>query len=332
MDRFSCDLAVDLGSTNTLIFEKGSGIVVNEPSLVAVQRTDRGRERVLAGRDVKELLGRHSGGLTVQKPVRYGAVADFPAARAMLLRYLAPVRPAWFRAPLRVIATVPSTASDRQKAAIRRLIESTGAVQVSLMEEPRALAIGAGLDFTEDTAAMVVDIGGGITEMAVLAEGHVVRAYSLPLGGEHMDQAIARHIRMRYDLRIDEQAAERIKLGIGDVYAPQQRATISVEGFRTADQRPGAAQVPGGEICDVLTRKVRLIIGAIRTFLQSLSPRQYVDVLDRGIALAGGCSLLPNLDRRLENELQFPFRRVSDPLACLALGSGDALRYLDHSG
>ncbi len=328
--KFAYDLAIDLGSTNTVIFRKGSGIVVNEPSVIAVKRTLYGTSHVLTGSAVKKLLLEpYFGQVTLQKPVRHGAIVDFEAAREMLMQYLEPIRP-WFPRSLRVLANVPCTASDQQKATIRKLLESAGAKEVYLMEEPHALAIGAGLDLSDERANMVVDIGGDTTEMAVLAGGKVVRACSLPIGGEHMDRAIAGYLRERYNLNIGDHAAERVKISIGDAYPVKLNKSIRVEGYDIADRTRGSAQVSGEEIREVLSKKIRLIITSIKAFLQALSPRESVDILDSGIALAGGGVLLPNLDLRLEQELMFPFRKVSDPLTCLAAGSGDALDYLNY--
>ena len=328
--RFAYDLAIDLGSTNTVIFRKGSGIVVNEPSVIAFKRTIYGTSHIVTGSDVKRLmLEPRFGQVTLQKPVRHGAVVDFAAAREMLVQYLEPIRP-WFSRSFRVLANVPFMASDRQKQTIRKLIESAGAKEVFLMEEPRSLAIGAGLDLSDERGNMVVDIGGDNTVMAVLAGGKVVRACSLPIGGEHMDRAIAGYVRERYNLHIGEHAAERIKISIGDAYPVKQKTSIRVEGYDIADRTRGVVQVSGEEICEVLSKTVKLIITSIKAFLQSLSPGESVDILDSGIALAGGGVLLPNLDVRLEQELMFPFRKVIEPLTCLASGSGDALDYLNY--
>lgn len=330
-DHCSCDLAIDLGSTNTLIYRKGSGIMVNEPTMIALERGAHGHGSVLgAGTRAKELSARYGGEVVILKPIQYGAVADLPAAREMLIRYLSAARSALFwRAP-RVIANVPARASRLQKDLIRQLILSAGAREVYLIEEPRALALGAGLDLSEERYHMVVDIGGGITEMAVMAGGKVIRAAALRAGGEHMDQAIAEHVKKRHRLRIEAHDAEKIKMRIGDVCSGANEKSLTVTGLPIAADVPGTVRLTGLEIREALTGTLRNIIFAIKNFLQSLSPQQSVDIIDRGIVLAGGSALLGNMDRLLERELLYPFVRVRDPLTYLVRGSGDALHYLEH--
>lgn len=328
--KFAYDLAVDLGTTNTVIFRRGSGIVVNQPSLLGIKETVYGTHCIVCGSDVKNLLFEPQyGRLVVRKPVQCGSIVDFAAAREMLVRYLGSLRPL-FPKPLRVLVTVPFTATESRKRTIRMLFHSAGAREVYLIEEPRALAIGAGLDVADESAKMVVDIGGGVTGMAVLAAGKIVKACSVCAGGEHMDQAIARHVRKTHHLDIGEHAAEQLKIRLGDALKPREDASVLIKGRDRERRRTAAARVSAQEICSALSETVTTIIQAIKEFLKTLSPDQCVDVLDNGIALAGGSALLPNLDVRLERELVFPFRKVNDPLTCLAAGCGDALDYLHY--
>lgn len=328
---FSCDLAIDLGSTNTLIYRKGSGIIVNEPSILAIERRSRDTRRVIgAGAQAREQLSRRPDDVVLVKPVKGGIVSDFPAAREMLVRYLERARSAWFRGPLRVIANAPAEASRKEKAAIRDLILSAGAREVYLMEEPRALALGAGLDFSEETCSMVVDIGGGITEMAAIAEGRVIRTRSIPAGGEQMDRKIAAYVEKQHRLRISLQNAEEIKIRVGDVCPASKDVSVGVTGYHIVAEKTGSVHINAHEVCEALSETVRTIVKAVKEFLRTLSPQQAVDIIDRGIVLAGGGSLLRNMDRLLERELLYPVTKVSDPLTCLVRGSGDALDYLDQ--
>jgi rod shape-determining protein MreB len=330
-DHFSCDLAIDLGSTNTLIYRKGCGIIVNEPTLVAQERASRGQGIMLgAGKRAKELSADRGKDVVILKPVQYGVVADLPAAREMLIRYLAGARSALFWREPRVIVNVPVRASRLERDLFRRLILSAGAREVYLIEEPRAVAIGAGLDLSEERHHMVVDIGGGITEMAVIAEGKIVRAAALRTGGEHMDQAIAEHVERRHSLRIEAHDAEKIKMQIGDACPGASEKSLAVTELNLAAETPRTVRLTPQEIREALAATLKVIISSIKAFLQSLSPQQSVDIIDHCIVLAGGGALLGNMDRLLERELLYPVVRVRDPLTCVVRGSGDALQYLEH--
>jgi rod shape-determining protein MreB len=328
-DRLFLDLAIDLGSTNTLIYRKGSGIVIDEPTVIAFQNTADGQRQIIGvGTRAKELLGRHSDDITVVKPVMHGAVADFTAAREMLSSFIARVKQTWFPPSLRVVANVPAKATDGEKIAVRKLIRSAGAREVYLIEEPRALAIGAGLDISGENGTMVVDVGGGITEMAVLVGGKVAAARSIRIGGEHLDQAIAEYLLSMRNLHIDNSMAEIIKIHIGEAYPGKENKSIKVEGLDIGTERTGLIDVTSHEISRVLSKPLGDIITTIKDFLATLSPQHYVDVLDRGIHLAGGGALLLNLDSLFERELSIPLIKARDPLACVVRGSGDALDYL----
>jgi rod shape-determining protein MreB len=328
-DRFSRDIAVDLGSTNTLIYLKGNGVVVNEPSVIAFQKGTHGQRQVIGvGAGVRKLRGQHSKDITVIKPIKYGVVADFTAAREMLHYYLLQIRRKVLPTSLRVIASVPTRASERDKDTVQAVIRSAGAREVYLIEEPRALALGAGLDIAEEKGRMVIDIGGGITELAVIVNGQVVCSRSTRIGGEDMDRAIAAHILAHHELRVDAHTAEMIKVHIGDVYPGVEKRSIEVKGTHQGSNKPAFIDVNTQEVSDALSQPIKTIITAVKDFLNTLSPELYVNVLDRGILLAGGGAMLRNMDRLLEREVQMPVVTSPDPLSCAVRGSGDVLDYL----
>jgi len=328
-DRFSRDLAVDLGSTNTLIYWKGNGIVVDEPSVIAFQNDNQGQRQVIGvGASVRRLRGRHAEDISVIKPVKYGAIADFTAAHEMLHCFLSRIRRKWLPTSLRVIAHVPAKATDNEKDAVEAVIKSAGVREVYLIEEPRALALGAGLDISEDKGLMVIDIGGGITEMAVIVGGQVVCARSIRVGGEDMDKAIAGHILANHNLQVEDHIAEMIKVHIGEAHPDREKRSIEVKGSHGATGEPACVAVHSHEICDALALPVSTIVTAVKDFLKTLPPELYVDILDRGILLAGGGAMLRNMGQLLEREILMPVIISPDPLACMVRGSGDALEYL----
>lgn len=330
-DHFSYDLAIDLGSTNTLIYAKGSGIVLNEPSLIAFERNPKGREQAIRiGAGARELLGQHGHGVTVVSPVKHGTVADFNAALEMLTGYLKRIKRKWFPARFRVVANVPAAATDKERESFQNLIRLAGAREVYLIEEPRALAIGAGLDISEEKGNMVVDIGGAITEMAVFVGGEVVSTRSVRIGGEQMDRAIADYMQAKHGVGMDIHTAENIKISIGEACLSREEKTIRVKARKAPGSRPRHMKVSSHDVCEALSAPLNALVTSMRDFLQALSPALYVDVLDRGIVLAGGGAMLRGLDRLLEREIAIRFVRARDPLACPVLGCGDALDYLNQ--
>jgi rod shape-determining protein MreB and related proteins len=328
-DRFSRDIAIDLGSTNTLIYLKGNGVVVNEPSVIAFQKDSRGQRQVIGvGAGVRKLHGRHSKDIAVIKPIKYGAIADFTAAREMLRCYLSLIRRKVLPTALRVIAPVPARATEHEKDVVQAVIKSAGAREVYLIEESRALALGAGLDIADEKGLMVIDIGGGITEMAVLVNGRVVCAQSALIGGEDMDKAIAGHLMARHNLRVDDHTAEMIKVHIGKAYPDTDKRSIEVKGMNCSANEPACVEVNSHEVSDALSRPINTVITIVKNFLKTLPPELYVNVLDRGILLAGGGAMLRNMDRLLEREILMPVVMSPDPLSGTVRGSGDALDYL----
>jgi rod shape-determining protein MreB len=328
-DHFSRELAVDLGSTNTLIYLKGNGVVVNEPSVIAFQEDSQGQRQIIGvGAHVRKLQGRHAEDITVIKPVKHGVIADFTAAREMLRCYLSRIKRKWLPTPLRVVAHVPVRATDDEKNAVQAVIKSAGAREVYVIEEPRALALGAGLDIAEEKGLMVIDIGGGITEMAVIVGGQVVSARSVRTGGDDLDKAIADYILTKHNLQVEDHMAEMIKVHIGEAHPDRERRSIEVKGLHCVTGEHVTIEVNSHEICDALSLPIGTIIAAVKGFLEKLPPELYVNILDRGILLAGGGAMLRNLNRLLEREVMMPVIMSPDPLACTVHGSSDALDYL----
>ncbi|HSA78825.1 MAG TPA: rod shape-determining protein [Nitrospirota bacterium] len=332
LNMLSCDLAIDLGSTNTLIYRSRKGIVINEPSMVAFRRRGSDCHDVVGvGNEAKELIGRHFEDVMVVKPVRHGIIADFNAAGAMLRRYLERAARSWHPASLRVIATVPAQITTADRDVVRNLILSAGAKEVYLMEGPQAAALGAGVDISENHGTMVVDIGGGLTEMSVIVEGDVVSARTIRIGGEYVDRVITEHIQAQYNLVIDGDTAERLKIQMGRAHPCMDGECVTVEGINILTAREDSAQVASHEICEVISEPVNIIVKTIKNFVANLTPEIHVDVIDRGITLAGGGALLPCVDQLLVQELCLPVVVARNPLTCVVLGTGDALNYLPLS-
>lgn len=332
LNMLSCDLAIDLGSTNTLIYRSGRGIVIDEPSMVAFRRRGRDCYDVVGvGKEAKELIGRRFEDVMVVKPVQHGVIVDFNAAGAMLRRYLERAARSWHAASLRVIATVPAQATTAERDAVRSLILSVGSKEVHLMERPRAAALGAGVDISENHGTMVVDIGGGLTEMSVIVEGDVVSARTIHIGGEYMDRVITEHIQAQYNLVIDGDTAERLKIQMGRAHSYMNGDCVTVEGINSQTAREDSAKVAVHEICDVISEPVGIIVKTIKNFVTSLTPELHVDIIDRGITLAGGGALLPCVNQLLTQELCMPVVVARNPLTCVVLGTGDALNYLSMS-
>ena len=323
---FSNDLAIDLGTANTLVYMKGHGIVLREPSVVAVRRDSRGVSKVLAvGIEAKRMLGRTPGNIDAVRPMKDGVIADFEITEAMLRHF---IRTAHNRRTLvrpRIIVCVPSGITQVEKRAVRESAESAGAREVFLIEEPMAAAIGAGLPITEPTCNMVVDIGGGTTEVAVISLAGIVYSNSARVGGDKMDEAILQHIKRKYNLLIGITTAEVIKTTIGNAYPSDQIETIEVKGRDLVSGIPKILTIDSEEIRDAISEQVEAIVEAVRVALEQTPPELSADVVDRGIILTGGGSLLKDLDKRLREETKLPITITEDPLSTVVLGSGKAL-------
>jgi rod shape-determining protein MreB len=320
-------MAIDLGTANTLVYVKGRGIVLNEPSVVAMV-SKNGKKQVLAvGNDAKMMLGRTPGGIEAIRPMRDGVIADFEVAEEMIKHFIRKVHNRRSFANPVIIVCVPSGSTAVERRAIQESALSAGARRVFLIEEPMAAAIGAGLPVNEPTGSMVVDIGGGTTEVAVLSLGGIVYSRSVRVGGDKMDEAIIAYIRRHQNLLIGESTAERIKKEIGSAAPPLEGtgASIEIKGRDLLNGVPKEITVTQRQIAEALTEPVSAIIEAVKVALEATPPELAADIVDKGIVLTGGGSLLSNLDQVLRDETGLPVSIADDALSCVALGTGRTL-------
>ncbi|MFL5457909.1 MAG: rod shape-determining protein [Myxococcales bacterium] len=327
---FSRDLAIDLGTANTLIYIRGMGIVSNEPSVVAVQQEHRGGKKVLAvGKEAKEMLGRTPGNIVAIRPMKDGVIADFEITAAML-RYF--IRAAHNRSTLvkpRIIIGIPSGITEVERRAVREAAENAGAREVYLIEQPMAAAIGAGLPVTEPSGNMIVDIGGGTSDVAVISLAGIVFAKSVRIGGDKLDEAIIQYVKRKYNLLIGERTAELIKIGIGTAYPTDEVMTMEIKGRDLVAGVPRTLTITSDEIRDALAEPVNGIVEAVKMTLERTPPELAGDIADRGIVLAGGGALLKNLDTLLREETGLPVFLAEDPLSSVVMGAGKALESLE---
>ncbi|MSQ47098.1 MAG: rod shape-determining protein [Deltaproteobacteria bacterium] len=323
----SNDLAIDLGTANTLIYVKGQGIVCNESSVVAVQKDARGGRKVLAvGLAAKRMLGRTPGNIVAIRPLKDGVIADFEITEAMLKYFIQKVhnhRRCLVRP--RVVIGVPNGITEVEKRAVKESAESAGAREVYLIEEPMAAAIGAGLPITEPVGNMIVDIGGGTTEVAVISLAGVVFSRSIRVGGDKMDEAISQYIKRKHNLLIGERTAELIKITIGSAYPGEEIQTMEIKGRDLVAGIPKIVQLTDEEIRDSLLESINQIVEAVRVALERTPPELASDIVDKGIVLAGGGALLRNLDILLREETGLPVVVANDPLTAVVMGAGRAL-------
>lgn len=323
----SADMAIDLGTANTLVYVKGRGIVLNEPSVVAIADI-KGKKQVLAvGDEAKQMLGRTPGNIQAIRPLRDGVIADFEVAEEMIKHFIRKVHNRRsFASPL-VVICVPSGSTAVERRAIQDSAEAAGARRVFLIEEPMAAAIGAGLPVTEPTGSMVVDIGGGTTEVAVLSLGGIVYARSVRVGGDKMDEAIIAYIRRNHNLLVGEGSAERIKKEIGCACPTEDgvRRTIEIKGRDLMNGVPKELTINEVQIAESLSEPVSAIVEAVKVALEHTAPELAADIVDKGIVLTGGGALLTNLDYVLRAHTGLPVSIADDPLSCVALGTGRAL-------
>ncbi|OQY49456.1 MAG: rod shape-determining protein [Desulfobacteraceae bacterium 4572_87] len=323
---FSNDLAIDLGTANTLVYMKSKGIVLSEPSVVAVRRDGRGSNKVLAvGREAKMMLGRTPGNIVAIRPMKDGVIADFEITEAMLRHFIRKVHNRRTLVRPRIMICVPSGITQVEKRAVRESAESAGAREVFLIEEPMAAAIGAGLPITEPTCNMVVDIGGGTTEVAVISLAGIVYSKSVRVGGDKMDEAILQHIKRKYNLLIGISTSEIIKTGVGNACAGDQVETIEVKGRDLVTGIPKILTIDSDEVRQAISEQVESIVETVRIALEQTPPELAADIVDSGIVLAGGGALLKNLDILLREETKLPVTITDDPLSTVVLGSGRAL-------
>ena len=327
MRMFSADMAIDLGTANTLVYVRGRGIVLNEPSVVAIEEY-KGRKRVLAvGNDAKRMLGRTPGNIRAIRPMKDGVIADFDIAEEMIKYFVCKVHiRQMFVTPLIVIC-VPSGATEVERRAIKESAYHAGAHKVQLIEEPMAAAIGAGLQITEPTGSMVVDIGGGTTEVAVLSLKGVVYSRSVRVGGDKMDTAIVNYIRRNMNLLVGESSAEKIKKEVGSACLPEQGdgKTVEIKGRDLVNGVPKEITINERQVAESLIEPVADIVEAVKVALENTPPELAADIVDKGIVLTGGGALLANLDQVLRKATGLPVTVAEDPLSCVAKGSGMVL-------
>ncbi len=327
---FSNDLAIDLGTANTCVYVKGQGIVLREPSVVAVKQDSRGSNKVLAvGNEAKRMLGRTPGNIVAIRPMKDGVIADFEITEAMLRHFISKVHNSRRMVRPRIIICVPTGITQVEKRAVKESAQSAGAREVYLIEEPMAAAIGANLPIQEPTSNMVVDIGGGTTEVAVISLSGVVYSKSVRVGGDKMDEAIMTHVKRKYNLLIGESTAEEIKVKIGTAYRLEQELVMEVKGRDLVSGIPQNIPITSEEIRKAISERVDAIVQAVRVALEQTPPELAADIVDRGIVLTGGGALLRGLDQLLREETSLPITVVDDPLSTVVLGSGKALDSLD---
>ncbi|MEK6725601.1 MAG: rod shape-determining protein [Deltaproteobacteria bacterium] len=326
LGRFSNDLAIDLGTANTLIYVKGKGIVANEPSVVAVQKDERGIKRVLAvGKEAKQMLGRTPGNIMAIRPLKDGVIADFEVTEAMLRYFIQKVHNRKMLLRPRIVIGIPSGITQVEKRAVRDSAHSAGAKEVYLIEEPMAAAIGAGLPITEASGNMIVDIGGGTTEVAVISLSGIVYSLSIRVGGDRMDDAIIQFIKRKYNLLIGERTAEVIKMTIGNAYPENEIRSIEVKGRDLITGIPKTVDISSEEAREALSEPINAIVEAVKVALERTPPELGADIVDKGIVLAGGGALLKGLDILLREATGLPIIIADDPLSAVVMGAGKVL-------
>jgi rod shape-determining protein MreB len=321
-------MAIDLGTANTVVYVKGQGIVIREPSVVAVKRDSKGTSRVLAvGREAKTMLGRTPGGIYAIRPMKDGVIADFEIAEEMLRYFIRQVQRSnsFIKFKPRIIIGVPSGITQVEKRAVRESAESAGAKEVYLIMEPMAAGIGAGLPITEPSGNMIVDIGGGTTEVAVISLAGIVYSDSARVGGDKMDEAIIQYIKKQYNMLIGERSSEEIKIQIGSAFPNGAPRSHEVKGRDLVTGIPKTLTLTDAEIRNALSDVCEQIVQTVKNALERTPPELAADIVDKGIVLAGGGSLLTGLDILLRERTGLPIIRAEDPLSCVALGTGMVL-------
>ena len=331
---FTNDLAIDLGTANTLIWVRGQGVVLDEPSVVAIRQEGgpSGKRMVQqVGISAKQMLGRTPGSIQVIRPMKDGVIADFTVTELMLKHFIRKVYKAGIFSPSpRIVICVPCGSTQVERRAIRESAVGAGARRVELIEEPMAAAIGAGLPVEEATGSMVVDIGGGTTEVGVMSLGGAVYSGSVRVGGDRFDEAIINYIRRNYGMLIGETTAEEIKKGIGSAFPGSEVRELEVTGRNLAEGVPRSFTISSNEVLEAMTDPLNNIVSAVKTALEQTPPELGADIASKGMVLTGGGALLRDLDRLLMEETGLPVLIAEDPLTCVVRGSGMALEYMDR--
>lgn len=337
---FSTDMSIDLGTANTLIYLRGQGIVLDEPSVVAIRYQGHGNESagqkhvVAVGREAKLMLGRTPGSISAIRPLKDGVIADFNVTERMLQHFIRKVheKNRFLRPSPRVLVSVPCGSTQVERRAIKESAISAGAREVFLLEEPMAAAMGAGMPVEEARGSMVVDIGGGTTEVAIISLNGIVYSASVRIGGDRFDEAIVSYVRRNYGILIGEATAERIKHEIGTAYPANQMLQMEVRGRNLAEGIPRSFTITSNEILEALQEPLSGILGAIRAALEQAPPELAADIAERGMVLTGGGACLRNIDRLFMEETGLPVIIADEPLTCVARGGGKALEMLGESG
>ncbi|VAW35524.1 Rod shape-determining protein MreB [hydrothermal vent metagenome] len=322
---FSNDLAIDLGTASTLIYVKGKGIVTNEPSVVAVKKDGKGKRVLAVGKEAKAMLGKTPGNIAAIRPLKDGVIADFEITEEMLKYFITKVHNRRLLVRPRIIIGVPSGITQVEMRAVRESAYSAGAGEVFLIEEPMAAAIGAGLPITEPSANMIVDIGGGTSEIAVISLAGIVRAKSLRVGGDKLDEAIAQHIKRKYNLSIGTGIAEKIKIERGLSLPDDDDETMEIKGSNLVTGIPTTLEISVNEIKKAMTEPINALVEAIKQVLETTPPELAADMVDKGIVLAGGGALIKGLDVIIREETKLPVTIAEDPLTCVVKGAGKVL-------
>ena len=335
LGAFSSDLSIDLGTANTLVYVRGQGIVLDEPSVVAVRFDPKRGIRVpeAIGREAKAMLGRTPGNISAERPLKDGVIADFTLTEQMLKHFIRQANGnRYFRPSPRVLVCVPHGSTQVERKAIRDSAEGAGARKVYLIDEPMAAAIGAGLPVAEPRGSMILDVGGGTSEVAVISLNGIVYAASVRIGGDRFDEAIMNYVRRNYSILIGEATAERIKITIGSAFPGREVLEMEVKGRNLAEGVPRSFVLNSNEILEALQEPLSGIIGAVKQALEQTPPELAGDVAERGLVLSGGGALLRDLDRLIAEETGIPVIIAEDPLTCVARGGGRAMELIDEHG
>src|ERR1700686_1935688 len=327
LSMFSNDLAIDLGTANTLVYAKNKGIVVREPSIVAVNKINNNVEAV--GKEAKEMLGRTPGIIVAIRPMKDGVIADFEVTEKMIKYFIEKAHGRRFLVKPRIVISVPSEITQVEKRAVKDSALRAGATEVYLIEQAMAAAIGAGLPITEPAGNMIVDIGGGTTDVAVISLAGIVYSRSVRIASNEMDEAIIQYVKRKYNLLIGERTAEQVKIEIGSAHPLDEPLTMGVKGRDLVEGVPKTLTLTDEEVREALAEVVAAIVESVRVALERTPPELSADIMDKGIIITGGGSLLRNLDRRLREETGLPISYAEDPLASVVLGTGAMLTDMD---